>query len=147
MNKKKIMIVEDEIVTARSLQMSLKKLGYNTTAIMSSGEQAIQKIADEVRPDLVLMDISLQGEIDGIETAKIINSRFNIPVVYLTSYIEKSVFEKAKLTNAYGYLTKPFKKDELLKIVELGLYRHRSDEDRRMLVTELKKEIVERNRI
>ena len=64
----------------------------------------------KIRPDLVLMDISLQGEMDGIETAKIINSRFNIPVIYLTSYIEKSVFEKAKSTNPYGYLTKPFKK-------------------------------------
>ncbi len=102
MSRKKIMIVEDEIVTAKSLQMSLEKHGYNTTAIMPSGEQAIQKISDEDSPDLVLMDISLQGKIDGIETAKIINSRFDIPVIFLTSYIEKSVFDKAKLTNPYG---------------------------------------------
>ncbi len=147
MIKERIMIIEDEIVTARSLQMTLEKLGYVVITIMSSGEQAIQKIENGERPDLVLMDISLQGKMDGIETARIINTRFDIPVIYLTSYVEKSVHEKAKSTNPYGYLTKPFKKDELHKVIELGLYRHKSDEDRRMLVTELKKEIVERNRI
>ena len=141
------MIVEDEIVTARSLQMSLEKLGYDATAIMSSGEQAILKVEEEGHPDLVLMDISLQGKMDGIEAAKTLNSRFNIPVIFLTSYVEKSVFEKAKLSNPYGYLTKPFKNDELQKIVELGLYRYRSDEDRRILVIELKREIVDRNRM
>ena len=147
MKKKRIMIVEDEIVSARSLEMSLVKLGYDVTAIISSGEQAIHMLEKEECPELVLMDISLQGEMDGIETARIINTKFYIPVIYLTSYAEKSIFEKAKSTNPYGYLTKPFKKDELQKVVELGLYRHRFDEDRRMLVTELRKEIVERNRM
>ena len=141
------MIVENEIMTARYLQKSLEKLGYVVTSIMSSGEQAIQKIEDENHADLVLMDISLQGKIDGIESARIINTRFDLPVIYLTSYVENSVFEKAKSTNPYGYLTKPFKKDELQKVIEIGLYRHRTDEDRRMLVTELKNEIVERNRV
>ncbi|MGR3301292.1 MAG: ATP-binding protein [Candidatus Scalindua sp.] len=143
----RILIVEDKISVARELQINLEKMGYVVTAIMSSGEQAIQKIEDEGRPDLVLMDISLQGKIDGIETARIINTRFELPVIYLTSHVEKSVFEKAKSTNPYGYLTEPFKKDELQKVVGLGLYRHRSDEDRRMLVAELMNEIVKRNRI
>jgi PAS domain S-box-containing protein len=114
---------------------------------MSSGEQAIQQLENGECPDLVLMDISLQGKMDGIEAARVINTNFYIPVIYLTSYVEKSIFEKAKSTNPYGYLTKPFKKDELQKVVELGLYRHSFDEDRRMLVKELKKEIVERNRM
>jgi PAS domain S-box-containing protein len=147
MSKERIMIVEDEIVTARSLQMTLKKLGYVVITIMSSGEQAVQKVENGERPDLVLMDISLQGKMDGIDTARIINTRFDIPVIYLTSNVSKLVYDKAKTTNPYGYLTKPFKKDELHTVIELGLYRHKSDEDRRMLVTELKKEIVERNRI
>lgn len=147
MSNGRILIIEDEISVARDLQMNLEKLGYVVTAIMSSGEQAIQKVEDEDRPDLVLMDISLQGKMDGIETARIINTRFDLPVIYLTSYVEESVLEKAKSTNPYGYLTKPFKKDELQKVLELGLYRHRSDKDRRMLVTELKNEIVERHRI
>jgi CheY-like chemotaxis protein len=133
------MIVEDESVTARSLEMSLVKLGYDVTAIMSSGEQAIQQFENGECPDLVLMDISLQGKMDGIEAARVINTNFYIPVIYLTSYVEKSIFEKAKSTNPYGYLTKPFKKDELQKVVELGLYRYSFDEERRMLVKELKK--------
>lgn len=147
MKKERIMIVENEIATARYLQINLEKLGYVVTSIMPSGGKAIQKIKDEDHVDLVLMDISLQGKIDGIESARIINTQFDIPVIYLTSYADSSVFEKAKSTNPYGYLTKPFKQDELQKVIELGLYRHRSDEDRRMLVTELKNEIVERNRI
>ncbi len=147
MKKDRIMIVEDEIVTARALQISLEKLGYEVTATVSSGEKAIEKIETERLTDLVLMDISLQGKMDGIETARNINRIFDLPVIYLTSYVEQSVFEEAKSTNAYGYLTKPFKTDELHRVIELALFRHKSDEDRRMLVTELKKEIVERNRV
>ena len=141
------MIVEDDNVTARSLQMSLEKLGYIITTIVSSGEQAIQKLEEGDSPDLVLMDISLQGELDGIETASILATRFNLTVIYLTSHDDKDVFEKAKMTNPYGYLIKPFKTEELKKIVELGVHRLRSDADRLMLVTELKNEIVERHRI
>ena len=147
MKKNRIMIVEDDIVTARSLQMSLEKLRYIITTIVSSGEQAIQKLEDGDSPDLVLMDISLQGELDGIETASILATRFNLTVIYLTSHDDKDVFEKAKMTNPYGYLIKPFNTEELKKIVELGVHRLRSDADRLMLVTELKNEIVERHRI
>jgi signal transduction histidine kinase/DNA-binding response OmpR family regulator len=147
MSNERILIVEDEISVARDLQMNLEEMGFTVSSMVSSGDQAIQKIEDEDRPDLVLMDISLQGKKDGIETARIINTRFDLPVIYLTSYVEESVLEKAKSTNPYGYLTKPFKKDELQKVLDLGLYRHRSDKDRRMLVTELKNEIVERNRV
>ena len=141
------MIVEDDNVTARSLQMSLEKLGYIVTAVVASGEQAIQKIEEGDSPDLVLMDISLKGEMDGIETARILGARFNLTVIYLTSHYDKGVFEKAKKTNPYGYLTKPFKKDDLQKVVELGIYRLKTDADRLMLVSELKNEIVERHRI
>ena len=141
------MIVEDDNVTARSLQMSLEKLGYIVTAVVASGEQAIEKIEEGDCPDLVLMDISLQGELDGIETARILGARFNLMVIYLTSHYDKAVFEKAKTTNPYGFLTKPFKKDELQKVVELGSYRVKTDADRLILVTELKNEIVERHRI
>ena len=129
-----------------TLQSCLEKLEYVVTAIISSGEQAIHQIEKE-RPDLVIMDIILQGEMDGIETARIINFKFDIPVIYHTTHLEKSVFERSKTTNPFGYISKPFKKEELEKVVDLGLQRHRMDEDRRMLVTELKNEIVERNRI
>lgn len=147
MKKNRIMIVEDEIVTARSLQMNLEKLGYVVTANVTSGEQAIQKIENGDYPDLVLMDISLQDKLDGIETARILGIRFNLSVIYITSHSDKAVFEKAKDTNPYGYLTKPFNEDELQNVVELGINRLRVDADRLMLVSELKNEIVERHRI
>ena len=147
MKNNRIMIVEDENVTARSLQMSLEKLGYITTAIVESGEQAIQKIEEGDRPDLVLMDISLQGKLDGVETARILGARFNLTVIYLTSHYDQDVFGRAKITNPYGYLTKPFKTDELQKVIELASHRIRSDADRLLLVTELKNEIVERHRV
>lgn len=146
MKKERIMIVEDEVVTAKSLKNCLENFGYVVTAITPSGEQAILKLEDE-RPDLVIMDIVLQGEMDGIETARIINSRFDIPVIYHTTHLEKSEFERSKTTNPFGYIMKPFNREELEKVIDLGLQRHRMDEDRRMLVAELKNEIVERNRI
>ncbi len=146
MKKERIMIVEDEFPVAMDLQSSLEKLDYIITAIIPSGEQAILKI-EEDRPDLVIMDIVLQGKMDGIETARIINSKFDIPVIYHTTHLRKSVFERSKKTNPFGYITKPLKKEELEKVIDLGLQRHRMDEDRRMLVAELQKEIVERSRM
>jgi signal transduction histidine kinase/CheY-like chemotaxis protein len=146
MEKKRIMVVEDNVVNARALQICLREFGYVVTEPISSGEQAILKIEKE-QPDIVIMDIILQGKMDGIETARIINFKYDIPVIYLTSHVEKNVFEKAKETNMYGFITKPFNKEELEKVIELGLQRHMMDKDRRMLVAELKKEIVVRNRM
>ncbi len=143
MKNKQIMIVEDEDLIARNLHVCLEKLGYAVTAIVPSGEHAIQKIEEE-RPDLVMLDIGLQGKIDGIETAEIIHSRFDIPFIYLTADEESSVFEKAKTTNPCGFITKRFNKEELQKMVETCLHRDRRGEDRRKLVRELKKEVIER---
>lgn len=93
------------------------------------------------------MNISLQGKIDGIETAGIISSRFDLPVKFLTSSLDIAVFDKAKSTNPYGYITEPYRKEEREKIIELCLFRHGSDKERRMLLTELEEEITKRNRI
>lgn len=146
MKNKQIMIVEDEDIIARNLQVCLEKLGYAVTAIVPTGEHAIQKIEEE-RPDLVMLDIGLQGKMDSIETAGIIHSRFDIPFIYLTADEESSVSEKAKTTNPYGFITKRFNNEELQKMVETGLRRDRRGEDRRKLVRELKKEIIERKRM
>ncbi len=140
------MIVEDEIFVARDLQMNLEKMGFTVTSMVPSGEQAIQKI-EEDRPDLVMMDIVLQGKMNGIETAEIINSKFHVPVVYLTAHGEKPVFDNAKKTNPFGYVTKPFRIEEIQKVVEVGLYRHRSEEERKRLIQELTKEVDERRRV
>ena len=145
MSNWRILIVEDEIFVARDLQMNLEEMGFTVTSMVPSGEQAIKKI-EEDRPDLVMMDIVIQGKMNGIETAETIHSKFNIPVVYLTAHGERSVFENAKRTNPFGYITKPFKNEELQKVIEVGLYRHRTEEERKRLIQELRKEVEERRR-
>ena len=102
----RVLIVEDEMILAKDLARSLKNLGYEITGMVTSAEEAIQE-AEDSKPDLVLMDIKLTGEMDGIEAADQIGSRFDIPVVYLTGFAEKDVLERAKKTEPYGYLGKP----------------------------------------
>ena len=123
MPKTKILIVEDEAITAMDLQNSLKRLGYDAPAIVPSGERAIKK-AEELKPDLVLMDIELQGAMDGIEAAGMIRNLQDIPVVFLTAYADETRIESAKLTDPYGYIIKPFKEKELRPLIELALYKH-----------------------
>lgn len=119
-----ILIVEDEGVVAMDIQKRLKKSGYTIPCLASSGEEAIQKV-EETHPALVLMDIYLKGKIDGIEAAQQIRDRFDIPVVYLTAYSEKSTFERAKVTEPFGYLLKPVEEIELKITIEMALYKHK----------------------
>lgn len=120
MLKANVLIVEDELFVAESIRLTLLKLGYNTTSIVLSGEEAIQKAAEE-RPDVVLMDIGLRGDIDGIEAADKIYSRLNIPVIFLTAYSDLKTRERAKRTKNFGYLLKPFTKDLLDSAIRKSL--------------------------
>lgn len=120
----RILVVEDEVIVADDIRRSLENLGYDVPSIASSGEVAIKK-AQEDRPDLVLMDIMLMGEMDGIEAAGTIISRFDIPVVYLTAYSDEKILERAKITEPFGYLIKPYKDRELEINIEIALYKHR----------------------
>ncbi|EKN86371.1 response regulator receiver domain protein [Leptospira interrogans serovar Lora str. TE 1992] len=98
LQKPKILVVEDEIIVAVNLGQKLKKLGYELVGITSSGEEAIQK-AEENHPDLVLMDINIEGNLDGIETAEVLRNRFHTPVIYLTAYADESTLDRAKKRN------------------------------------------------
>ncbi|CAG0969109.1 putative transcriptional regulatory protein pdtaR [Methanosarcinales archaeon] len=120
---KKIFIVEDEIIIAEGLQRKLKSMEYDIIGIASSGEEAIKKIKEN-NPDLILMDIVIHGMMDGIETAAQIHSLFDIPVVYLTAYADEKTLERAKITEPFGYLIKPFKERELQITIEISLYKH-----------------------
>lgn len=120
---KQILIVEDEIIIAEGLQRKLKTMGYDVPVIVSSGEETI-KIIKENNPDLVLMDIVIHGKMDGIETAKQIHSLFDIPVVYLTAFADEKTLERAKITEPFGYLIKPYKDRELQITIEIALYKH-----------------------
>ena len=126
MAKAKILIVEDEAIVAKAIQLSLKSYGYDAAGIASAGLEAIQKTA-EMKPDLVLMDIVLKGDMDGIAAAKQIHDRFDIPVVYLTAYTDSETIERAKITEPFGYITKPFDEKQLHTNIEMALYKHKMD--------------------
>ncbi|MBM4241555.1 MAG: PAS domain S-box protein [Euryarchaeota archaeon] len=123
MPKVKILVVEDDAIEAMDIQRTLKFFGYDVPAVTSSGADALKKI-DAFKPDLVLMDIVLKGEIDGIECARKIKDQFNIPVIYLTAHSEESNVQQAKLTEPYGYLLKPFDETELKTTIEVALHKH-----------------------
>jgi len=122
-----ILIVEDEPVVAKDIQLSLQRLGYHVPATATSGEEAIRK-AVEIHPDLILMDIVLKGEMDGVETALQIQRKQEVPVIYLTAYADHETLERAKVTFPAGYMLKPYQANELRTTIELAL--HRSQHDR-----------------
>ena len=128
MPKVKVLIVEDEAIVAKDIQTTLQNIGYKVTNIVSSGEKAIKEV-EENRPDIILMDIMLKGAMTGIEVAKEVKERFSLPVVFLTAYADDNTLNKAKITEPYGYVIKPFKEKELHTTLEMALYKYERDED------------------
>ncbi len=126
MEKTKILIVEDEGIIAKDIQHTLKQLGYTVPAIANSGEAAIEKAA-QTRPDLVLMDIVLKGAMDGIEAATQIRDRFDIPIIFVTAYADEKMLKRARVTEPFGYLLKPFDERELHTNIQMALYKHRME--------------------
>lgn len=122
----RILLVEDEGIIAEDIQMSLQDFGYDVCAIVATGEDAVLK-TNELRPDLVLMDVVLQGHMDGIEAANQINTRLKIPIIYLTAYADDKMLERAKITEPFGYLIKPFRDRELHSTIEMALFKHQFD--------------------
>ncbi len=127
MAQTKIMVVEDEPITALDIRKQLKNLGYAVPAMAALGEEAVSKAAN-TRPDLVLMDINLKGEIDGITAAEQLRSRFSIPVIFLTAYSDEATLQRARAVEPSGYLLKPFDTDTLRSTIELALYRRRTEQ-------------------
>lgn len=117
--KKQILVVEDEVITAMDIQRRLKNLGYDVPSVITSGKEAIKK-AKENNPDMVLMDINLNSEMDGIEAASKIHSFLDVPIIYLTAYSDEKTFERAKITQPYGYILKPSKDRELQINIEIA---------------------------
>jgi signal transduction histidine kinase len=121
-----IMLVEDERIVALSIQQQLRRLGYNVPAVACSGDQALQMVG-EIDPDLVLMDIHIEGVVDGIEVARSLQADRDIPVVYLTAYSDDATLARARTTKPYGYMMKPFSERELHATVQMALERHQND--------------------
>ncbi|MBF0488814.1 MAG: response regulator [Nitrospirae bacterium] len=124
MLKKKILIVEDEIIIAKDIQKCVEDLGYVVTGAVPTAREAFIKI-EERRPDLVLMDIMLQDGIDGVEAASQVRAKYDIPVIYLTAYADEKMIERAKITEPFGYLLKPFEDKELHINIEMAMYKHK----------------------
>lgn len=124
-NRPSILIVEDENIVALDIEHGLKRLGYKVSAIVNNGKDAIKE-ATATKPDLILMDIQIQGNMDGIETADQIQKLLNIPVIFLTAYADEATLQKAKVVDPYGYLLKPFEETELHTAIEVVLQKHKT---------------------
>jgi PAS domain S-box-containing protein len=139
----RLLIVEDEDLSARVLHECLQQLGYSVLGTAFSGEEAVLRVA-ETQPDLVLMDIKLQGEMDGVQAAEQIRARFDIPVIYLTGCSDDATLQRAKLTEPYGYVLKPFETRELHTHIEIALYKHATEKSLRQYRDQLEQRVAER---
>ncbi|MBG15227.1 MAG: DNA-binding response regulator [Crocinitomicaceae bacterium] len=123
MGKVNVLLVEDESIVAKDIQLSLKRLGYNVLGIENTGEKAITS-ARKLDPDIIIMDIMLKGKINGIEASEKIRKEQNIPIIYLTAYADQNTLSKAKITEPYAYIIKPYKEIDLHTSIEMALYKH-----------------------
>jgi len=128
MGKTNVLVVEDESIVSKDIQHSLKKLGYNVVGAAATGEKALE-LANSEKPDIVLMDIMLKGDMTGIDTAAKIKEGLSIPIIFLTAYADESTLSKAKVTQPYGYIIKPFKEIDLHTSIEMALYKHGKEKE------------------
>jgi DNA-binding NarL/FixJ family response regulator len=140
---KKIMIVEDEAVIALRLEQQLIEMGYDVIGISHTGEAAVEN-ARSLPPDLILMDIMIPGDLDGIDVAKIVREELDIPVIFMTAFSEDEFIERAKEAEPYGYLVKPIRDRELRATVKIALYKKKLDEALKKSHDELEHRVEER---
>lgn len=126
----RILVVEDESIVAKDIQGTLTRLGYDVPATASSAAVAYEKL-EELKPDLVFLDIKLKGEEDGIHIAEHIKIKYNIPVIFLTSFVDQATLDRAKVTEPYGYIVKPFNETDLKTTVEMALFKYGRDKEMR----------------
>ena len=119
----KVLLAEDDAIAARHLSQSLRRMGYQITGVARTGEQVFNSIADNP-PDIILMDITLVGNIDGISAAQIVHAKVDIPIIYLTANSDSEVFERAKQTHPYAYLVKPYEIYQLQISIEIALFKY-----------------------
>jgi len=120
--KKSVLIVEDEMIIAVNIALQLNNLGYQVTGIISKAEEVLPHIKQQI-PDILLMDINLKGEMDGIELANLIQTEYKIPIIFLTANADEAYFQRAYATKPYVFISKPFKNIDLQRAIELTLIR------------------------
>jgi DNA-binding LytR/AlgR family response regulator len=128
MDKLNILLIEDETIVAKDIESCLKKIGHNIVGIVAEGEKAAAAIK-KLRPNLILMDITLKGEMDGIDVANQIKETDKIPVIFLTANTDRKTFEKAKSSEPYGYIIKPFKEMDLFTAIEIATQKRKQDDE------------------
>jgi len=143
MGKAAILVVEDEAIVAADLSAKLGHLGYDISGAADSGEKAIARVRAQ-QPDLILMDIRLAGAMDGVETAEIIGREFDLPIIFLTAHSDRATLERAKVTEPFGYILKPFDYFELESHIEMALYKHQAERRLRQAHDELERRVQER---
>jgi len=139
MKKAKVLVVEDEGIVALDIKMSLEAQGYNVF-VANSGEKALE-IVEKEHPDIVLMDIYLQGKKEGIGIARKIREKYDIPIVYITAYSDDEIIEEARETGPFGYLLKPLEERELYSTIQMALYKHRMEMELRQKEKKLMEEL------
>lgn len=132
-----VMIVEDERIVAEAIQLTLERQGFKVVANVGSATDALRE-AESADPTLVLMDISLSGEMDGIQTAEVIRERFSKPIVFLTAYTDEATVQRVKNAHPYGFLTKPVNERELGPTIEIAVFKHRAEQEREALLEDLR---------
>ncbi len=137
MDKIRILIVEDEYIIANDIQTSLENMGYEVCGMAASGKKALT-FTKELSPDLILMDIMLKGDMDGIETAAMIRETYDISVIFLSAYSDDGILDRAKQTLPFGYLIKPFRDRELKAAIEMAIYKQGMEKKQTALIAELK---------
>ncbi|MDX1901346.1 MAG: ATP-binding protein [Gammaproteobacteria bacterium] len=141
MKKYKILIVEDEFITAMDMQRNLEKLNYIVLGICGSGEEAIEK-SNVLNPDIILMDVSLQGEMKGTEAARQIVRRRRVPIIFITAYNDNETLKHAKLANPYGYLIKPINMSDLNITIDMALFKFKTELESAAKTEQLKNEFL-----
>ncbi|OPX64451.1 PAS domain S-box protein [Methanoregula sp. PtaB.Bin085] len=143
MTAARILIIEDERIVAEDLRFTLEQLGYTVAGSVATGEEAVEQ-AKTLAPDIILMDIFLAGTMDGIAAAETIRASADIPVIFLTAFVDPKIMEKAKITQPYGYILKPYEERELHTVIEIALYKHSADRQLRTMNEELERRVLER---
>lgn len=137
----KLLVVEDEAIVAADLEDRLNRMGYHVVGTAESGDEAIEK-ARTLKPDLVFMDIMLKGRMDGIEAAARIRGEQNVPVIFLTANSNDATINRAKVSEPFAYLLKPFEERHLKINVEMSLYKHHMELERELLILELQEALA-----
>lgn len=130
MKGRSVLIAEDEAIIAEDLRLLLRDSGYEVVAVVSTGQEAIDRV-DELAPDLLIMDVRLQGNLDGVDTAKIIRSSHNTPILYLTAFADDALLEKTTVTQPCRIAFKPFLEEDLMRLVRKLLFGRKSNSDAR----------------